>query len=79
MVLWISKGGSGVGSTVRIYEAILKTSYPFTIFIVKEVLFCTVYERSAWRFAHKVRPYKPVKKHIKKLGREIVSLGFLKS
>ncbi len=79
MVLWISKGGSGVGSTVRIDEAILKTSYPFTIFIVKEALFCTVYEQSAWRFAHAVKSYKPVKKFVKKLGAEVVSLGFPKS
>jgi len=58
---------------MTIKDSIEKSVKPFTIFVVKEALFCTVYEQSAWRFAHAVRPNKSVKKFVKKLGSEVVS------
>jgi hypothetical protein len=38
-----------------------------------------VYEQSAWRFIELIKPYKPIKKRIKKLNMEVVSIGFPKS
>jgi hypothetical protein len=64
---------------MTIQESIEQSAEPLTIFIVKEALFCTVYEQSAWLFVHLVRPYKPVKKFVKKLAAEVVSMGFPKS
>ena len=64
---------------MTIKDSIEKSVKPFTIFVVKEALFCKVHEQSAWCFAHAVRPYKSVKKFVKKLGSEVVSLGFPKS
>jgi hypothetical protein len=64
---------------MTIQESIKKSSASLAVFIVKEALFCTVYEESAWRFVHAIRPYKPVKKFIKKLGAEVVLLGFPKT
>jgi len=52
---------------------------PATIYIVKEALFCRVYEESAWRFYVQLRRYKPIVKHIKKISADVVSLGFPKS
>jgi len=62
-----------------IEEALAKSSESLTIFIVKEALFCNVYEHSAWRFIELIKPYKPIKKRFKKLNMEVVSIGFPKS
>jgi hypothetical protein len=35
---------------MNIEEAVAKSAESLTIFIVKEALFCNVYEESAWRF-----------------------------
>lgn len=59
-----------------ISEALKTSGKPLTIFIIKEALFCHVYEESAWRFSEMIKPYKPVRRNIKKLNKEIVSLGF---
>ena len=62
-----------------IQEAVAKSAESLTIFIVKEALFCNVYEESAWRFIELVKPYKPIKKRVKKLKMDVVSIGFPKS
>lgn len=49
------------------------------IYIVKEALFCKVYEESAWRFVLLLRSYKPCKKFFKNINQEIVSIGFPKT
>lgn len=64
---------------MSIREAVEKSGESFTIFIVKEALFCKVYEESAWRFIELVKPYKPGKKRVKKLNMDVVSIGFPKS
>jgi hypothetical protein len=64
---------------MEIREAIEKSCGSLSICIIKEALFCTVYEESAWRFVHAIRPYKPLKKLVKKIGAEVVSLGFPKT
>lgn len=64
---------------MRIDEAISKSSEPLTIFIVKDALFCNVYEESAWRFSEFIKPYKPTRKRVKKLNMDVVSIGFPKS
>jgi hypothetical protein len=38
-----------------------------------------VYAKSAWRFVHAIRPYKPLKKLVKKIGAEVVLLCFSKT
>ena len=62
-----------------IQEAVAKSAESLTIYIVKEALFCNVYEESAWRFIELVKPYKPIKKRVKKLNMDVVSIGFPKS
>lgn len=47
-----------------------------TIVLHKERLFWIAYERSAYLFHTHVRPYRAQRKFIKKLGLEMVSLGF---
>jgi hypothetical protein len=64
---------------MTIQESISKSTEEVTIFIVKEALFCNVYEESAWRFSEFIKPYKPAKKTIKKLNMDVVSIGFPKS
>jgi hypothetical protein len=66
-------------SQMNIEEAVAKSAENLTIFIVKEALFCNVYEESAWRFIALVKPYKPIKKRVKKLNMDVVSIGFPKS
>ncbi len=60
-------------------EIIRASGGPNCIYIVKEALFCKVYEESAWRFHAFIRPYKPVKKYVRKYGKELVTIGFPKS
>ena len=62
-----------------IQEAVAKSSESLTIYIVEEALFCNVYEQSAWRFVELIKPYKPIKKRVKKLNMDVVSIGFPKS
>jgi hypothetical protein len=62
-----------------IQEAVAKSAESLTIYIVKEALFCNVYEQSAWRFIELIKPYKPIKKRVKKLNMDVVSIGFPKS
>ena len=62
-----------------IQEAVAKSAESLTIYIVKEALFCNVYEESAWRFVELIKPYKPIKKRVKKLNMDVVSIGFPKS
>jgi hypothetical protein len=64
---------------MTIDEAVTKSAENLTIFIVKEALFCNVYEQSAWRFIELIKPYKPIKKRVKKLNMDVVSIGFPKS
>ncbi|MBW6459767.1 MAG: hypothetical protein K0B08_04265 [Bacteroidales bacterium] len=59
-------------------EIIARSKEDKTILIIQEALFCKVYEESAWRFVHWLRPYKAIKKFVKKLNQEIVSIGFPK-
>ena len=44
--------------------------------LFKEALFCKAYEECAWRFCMFIKAYKPVKQYIKKVNKEIVSIGF---
>lgn len=46
------------------------------IYLYREGLFWKAYEYSAYKFVHTVRAYHPLKKWMKGLGRDIVSLGF---
>lgn len=46
------------------------------IVLYKERLFWIAYERSAYLFHTHVRPYRAQRKYIKKIGCEVVSLGF---
>jgi hypothetical protein len=62
-----------------IQEALARSSESLTICVVKEALFCNVYEQSAWRFIEFIKPYKPIKKRVKKLDMEVVSIGFPRS
>jgi len=64
---------------MTIEEAVAKSSESLILFIVKETLFCNVYEQSAWRFVELIKPYKPSKKCVKKLNMDVVSIGFPKS
>ena len=64
---------------MTIDEAVTKSAESLTIFIVKEALFCNVYEQSAWRFIELIKPYKPIRKRVKKLNMDVVSIGFPKS
>ena len=63
---------------MTIDEAVTKSAESLTIYIVKEALFCNVYEQSAWRFIELIKPYKPIKKRVKKLNMDVVSIGFPK-
>ena len=47
--------------------------------IIKEALFCKVYQESAWRFTSLIKPYKISCKYVKKLDLEVVSVGFPKT
>jgi hypothetical protein len=49
---------------------------PNEIVLFKEALFCKAYEECAWRFCMFIKAYKPVKQYIKKVNKEIVSIGF---
>ena len=64
---------------MTIDEAVTKSAESLTIYIAKEALFCNVYEQSAWRFIELIKPYKPIKKRVKKLNMDVVSIGFPKS
>ena len=64
---------------MNIEEAVEKSAESLTIYIIKEALFCNVYEESAWRFIELIKPYKPIKKRVKKLNMDVVSIGFPKS
>jgi hypothetical protein len=44
--------------------------------LFKQALFCKVYEESAWQFCMQIKAYKPIKQYIKKVRKEIVSIGF---
>jgi len=46
------------------------------IVLLKQALFCKVYEESAWQFCKLIKAYKPVKQYIKKLNKEVISIGF---
>ncbi len=63
---------------MEISAAIAKSETDYTVFIVKETLFCKVYEKSAWRFNELIKPYKPIKKHIKKFTKDLLRLVFRK-
>jgi len=63
---------------MNIEEAVEKSAESLTIYIIKEALFCNVYEESAWRFIELIKPYKPIKKRVKKLNMDVVSIGFPK-
>lgn len=64
---------------MEVSEIIGLSGEPNCIYIVKEALFCKVYEESAWRFHAFIRPFKPVKKFVKKYRKDIVTIGFPKS
>ena len=49
---------------------------PNEIMLFKEALFCKAYEECAWLFCMFIKAYKPVKQYIKKVNKEIVSIGF---
>lgn len=49
---------------------------PNEIVLFKEALFCKAYEECAWLFCMFIKAYKPVKQYIKKVNKEIVSIGF---
>ncbi len=49
---------------------------PNEIVLFKEALFCKAYEECAWQFCMFIKAYKPVKQYIKKVNKEIVSIGF---
>jgi len=51
---------------MEIREAVEKSCGSLTICIIKEALFCKVYEESAWRFTTLLKPYKPICKFGKK-------------
>lgn len=46
------------------------------IYLYKEGMFWIAYERSAYRFANYIRPYRATKKMINSIALEMVSLGF---
>jgi len=64
---------------MEVSEIIGLSGEPDCIYIVKEALFCKVYEESAWRFHAFIRPFKPVKKFVKKYRKDIITIGFPKS
>ncbi|MDY0388459.1 MAG: hypothetical protein RBT65_15320 [Methanolobus sp.] len=49
---------------------------PNEIVLFKQALFCKVYEESAWQFCMLIKAYKPIKQYVKKVKKEIVSIGF---
>lgn len=57
-------------------EEVLTFSSPTEIVLFKQGLFCKAYETSAWQFCMLIKAYKPVKQYIKKVKKEIVSIGF---
>jgi hypothetical protein len=61
---------------MEIEEAVKRSLDDGVIFIVKEALFCQAFEKSAWRFCAFLKPYKAVKKAVKKMKGEVVSIGF---
>jgi len=64
---------------MNIREAIEKSCDRHTICIVKEALFCKVYEESAWRFVTFVKQNQPGSKYVKKVDMDVVSIGFPKT
>lgn len=54
----------------------LESSTDTGIHLYLEGIFWKAYEQSAWRFVRHVCSYKPMKRHIKSLGQDVVTLGF---
>ena len=61
---------------MELEEILTFSNKPNEIVLFKQVLFCKVYEESAWQFCTLIKAYKPVKQYIKKVKKEIVSIGF---
>ncbi|MES2398322.1 MAG: hypothetical protein V4549_20075 [Bacteroidota bacterium] len=61
---------------MELEEVLAFSNQPNEIVLFKQALFCKSYETSAWQFCLLIRSYKPVKQYIKKVKKEIVSIGF---
>lgn len=46
------------------------------LYLFLEGFFWKAYEKSAFLFVTEVKPYRPIKKAIKKMNTEVVSIGF---
>jgi hypothetical protein len=62
---------------MTIFEKINKHTSPNEALLYKEGAFWIAYEQSAYYF-HQTKGYRPTKKLVKVLGKEVVSLGFPK-
>ena len=61
---------------MEIEKILSRLHSPNEIVLFKETLFCKAYEESAWQFCMLIRAYKPIKQYIKKVKKEMVSIGF---